>query len=90
MTGDREFPEDLREKMQGIIAVKRVQDICGVPPLQARQEAAIMKMSPMIEDLHCAFHELGRRRSYARFGLLQDSPRQILVLRDDFDSPSDD
>jgi hypothetical protein len=86
VTGDREFPDDLREKMLGVIAVHGVANNELTPSEKARERAAMMRYSRAIEDLHGLFHELARRRVQTRFGWLSDSPDQILVLRDEWEA----
>lgn len=87
-TGDREFPNDLREKIQGIIATKavyqRVREL--KPTIAAVEHVLTMRYSEMIEDLHSAFHTLASRRVKTRFGHWYDSPKANLVARDDHDS----
>ena len=86
VTGDREFPDDLREKIQGIIATKRVVTGEGEPSIsQVREECAIMRSSDLLEDLHSAFHVVARRRHQTRFGLLSDSPSGNSLRRKDHD-----
>jgi len=85
VTGDREFPEDAREHIQGVIARYQVADIGHVRNARAREEVEAMHMSLLIEGLHGAFHSLARRRIECRFGQLTDSPKDILVQRDDHD-----
>lgn len=83
-TGDREFPHDLREAMLTKIAVLRVDPGPGMPETEGRRAALACRYSELIEDLHSLFHELARRRLVFRFGLVQDSPRGFLKLRDEW------
>ncbi len=86
VTGDREFPDDLREKMQGLIAVHAVCTRSGIAPRPETLEyVASVGSSRLIDMLHESFHDLARRGLQTRFGRLGDSPSQILVLRDEHD-----
>lgn len=86
VTGDREFPDDLREKIQGIIAVKSIHVLPELPPNERmREDALCCRSSTLLESLHSAFHELARRGIVTRFGRMLDSPRGILHLRDEYD-----
>jgi hypothetical protein len=96
-TGDREFPDELREKILGAIATKGVfvlSDGLGVgklgPTAEARDYALATRYSELIEDLHSAFHALASRRTRCRWGFWSDSPRQNLVSRKDYDEPDAD
>ena len=90
-TGDREFPDELREKIMTVIAQKGVYVLSGLPPTEdACAQALAMRYSELIEDLHSAFHALASRRHKARWGLWSDSPRQNLVSRKCHDEPEDD
>ena len=88
VTGDREFPPDLRENIQGIIAISAVQCNEKLPrhPL-AVEYALATRSSQLVDALHMAFHELARRRIETRFGMLSDNPGHILAMRDDHDLP---
>ena len=87
VTGDREFPEDLRERILLVIATRAVYDLS--PAVPARQEpveyAATTKTSDLLETLHSLFHQLAARRVETRFGRLSDSPRAILNARNAYD-----
>jgi hypothetical protein len=84
VTGDREFPDDLREHILGDIAVLRV-DAGELPETQGRRNARDFRDSELVERLHDRFHELARRRVTTRFGVLTDSPRQNLVMREEWE-----
>lgn len=87
-TGDREFPDDLREKIQGIIAVKSLFRQTEIPCSdEAVDWALTLHYSSLIEDLHSAFHALASRRAETRWGRWSDSPRANLVARKDHDEP---
>ncbi len=86
ITGDREFPGDLREKILGAMAVGFVWQGGDLPiPQNAGWIARNMKYSAGIEAVHELFHELARRRVQTRFGVLSDSPTQMSLLRDEHD-----
>lgn len=85
VTGDREFPDDLREKIMGIIATQAVCEYILPPTRKALEYLKATHESVLLESLHSAFHELGRRRIQTRFGLLSDHPRSILVLREEWE-----
>jgi len=90
-TGDREFPDELREKIMTVIACKGVYVLSGLPPTEdARVQALVMRYSELIEDLHSAFHALASRRTRARWGFWSDSPRQNIVSRKCHDEPEDE
>jgi len=84
VTGDREFPDDLREKIQNIVATWAFSG--PLPPThRATEYASSCRNSQLSIELHSAFHEVARRRIETRFGMLSDSPSQILALRDEYD-----
>ena len=86
ITGDREFPDDLREKILGVMACGFVYQTGSLPtPHQADRMAREMGYSAGIEKVHELFHELARRRVRTRFGILCDSPTQMRMLRDEHD-----
>ncbi len=88
-TGDREFPDDLREKMMGVLAAKSVYQLPNLPPNEWARERALFGSSRAIEDMHELFHDLARRRIATRFcPSLPDSPTYIVALRDDHDNPT--
>ena len=81
VTGDREFPDDLREKIQGLIATHQTKVIEGQPPTRHREMNAAMRHSQLLIELHRAFHEVGSRRIKTRFGILSDHPAINLHMR---------
>jgi len=87
VTGDREFPEDLRVTIQGLIAVHKTEVTAGVPPTRAREMNLRMRRSQLVQELHNAFHEVGYRRIKTRFGVLSDNPRVNCLLRADYENP---
>ena len=89
-TGDREFPDDLRERILGIIAVKAMRAPGGLPPTQnARDYVLTVRRSELLADLHSAFHALASRRVKCRWGYWSDSPRQNLLSRKCHDEGDD-
>lgn len=84
VTGDREFPDDLREKIQGIVAVHSVYPTKLFNP-KAAAFLLDTKSSEVFSRLHSAFHEVASRRVPTRFGLLSDDPEGILKRRDNYD-----
>jgi len=82
VTGDREFPEDHRTEILGIIAVKRIDPIGGDSKNRSREWFQSCHSSRMIEDLHDAFHELARPRHETRFGPLSDNVNSNLFRKD--------
>src|SRR5579863_5057713 len=86
-TGDREFPDDLREKIQNLIAVFRLRDLTKPGELQqkAREWLVTMKDDRLFTELHSAFHVVASKRHMTRFGLLLDDPSGIVRRRDSFD-----
>lgn len=83
VTGDREFPDDLREKILGAIAIKGICQIGGLPVLEKTKAMVLaLKKSILLDDLHSAFHELAARNIRTRFGVFSDSPNDILQQRE--------
>ena len=83
-TGDREFPEEWRERIQGCIAVHRVAPPT-IPNLAAESYAKTTRSSEMISIVHRLFHHMASERIETRFGLLTDSPTDIVKRRDAHD-----
>lgn len=91
ITGDRQFPADLRERAMGLLACNclfRIDEID--PPQAAVRYFTIAGGSRALEELHELFHEVARRRVVTRFGLLSDDPRYDGVRRDDHDQDPQD
>jgi hypothetical protein len=84
ITGDREFPDDLREAMLGDIAVWRV-DAGALPETMGRRHARLHRNSELVARLHGRFHDLARRQVVTRFGLLTDDPLDSLMKRQQWD-----
>lgn len=87
ITGDREFPDDLREKMLGVLAVRCVFQPHDLPiPEKARERVlARVGYSRAVENMHDLFHDLARRGIATRFGRWNDDPSYCKVLRDEHD-----
>jgi hypothetical protein len=84
VTGDREFPEEMRERIQGIIACNRHQCLPGLEDLgmsQGGKMSEITRSSRLISELHSAFHDLAGMRIRTSYGRLDDSPEKILKRR---------
>lgn len=84
VTGDREFPDEWRERIQRIIAVYSVST--GHPSDTAIAHALTMGYSKLSQESHSVFHEIADARIETRFGLLSDSPSDILTRRDEHDA----
>lgn len=78
-TGDRHFPEDLREKIQGKIAVWEAR-----PGSRGEEHALMMFKSVLIEELHSLFHVLVDRRIQTPFGPITDHPVEFIKSRDEW------
>lgn len=81
VTGDREFPDDLRERANRLIATLRVRSVPSTMPSKGEQVLRAAKRSSLVDALHNLFHEVGRRRVETRFGRLADNPRAFLIAR---------
>jgi len=84
--GDREFPDDLRQKILDVIATRRIDR----PETKDRNEKMVewfnaIKQSKLVEDLHGCFHVVAEGRHETRFGILTDNPLDILKRRDAHD-----
>jgi hypothetical protein len=82
-TGDREFPDDLREKILTQITISGLVDYSGKPSsnFDAEDYVAATRSSDLLGRLHSLFHELARRRHPTRFGPWSDSPEGNLYRR---------
>lgn len=79
-TGDREFPNTMREKIMGAIAVWQSRVDGGIPT-KGRQFALVTRSSFLIGELHGLFHRLASGRVKTRFGMLTDDPSANLKMR---------
>lgn len=84
VTGDREFPDDFRERIQAAIAIYGVSIDNPSPEIVKRARAR--RHSELCVRLHDDFHELASARIETRFGRLNDNPGFILKLRDAHDA----
>jgi hypothetical protein len=84
VTGDRDFPNDLRELIQRKVAVYAIHALPEIEPnAEAREWVVSMRYSRLFEELHSAFHEVARRRPKHRFeGAFSDDPSGFLRIRD--------
>lgn len=87
VTGDREFPEGWREKIQNVIASRRLY-IGDIPNEHVIWLAKASRQSPLIVELHHFFHLLAGEKVETRFGVLSDDPIGILRRRIVYDSSS--
>lgn len=85
VTGDREFPDDLRGRIQLLIVEHAVRPSPNLWHAKPDGRARRARSSRLIEELHDAFHDVARRRHETRFGRLMDDPAYILELREDHD-----
>lgn len=81
VTGDREFPHDLREEIIGIIACNQAMVAPGLPPTKGREMSLTLHSSVLVDKLHEAFHRVAEKKLTTRFGLLTDDPSDILKSR---------
>lgn len=79
VTNDHEFPDDLRQKIHGIIATHSIASPHHSSPNPKARERAMGGSSALIELLHDAFHEVMKRDIWARFGRFTDNPPSILA-----------
>jgi hypothetical protein len=87
-TGDREFPDDLREKVLNTIATRAIYSPAGLEPTtRTREHVLALRYSEAVACLHLLFHALASRRIKTRFGFWTDSPTQNLVSRKCHDEP---
>ncbi len=86
VTGDREFPDDLREKIMGAFATRAVFSRGELPPTEHTLDYVLsVRCSRVIDEIHEFFHDLARRRIQTRFGRFSDNPPMILALRDEYE-----
>jgi len=90
-TGDREFPDDLRQQVQSAIAIHAVdpgRHLFEHPSTElanARAKAWLLTMrsSILLEELHRAFHRVGERKAVNRYdGYFSDDPSSFLRARE--------
>ncbi len=86
-TGDREFPDDLRQKALGLIAQWHVGVHASLKPRNKSLDwLRSLRSSRLVEEMHSLFHEVARRRIETRFGLLFDNPEAAWKRRDAHDT----
>lgn len=87
-TGDREFPDDLREAILNTIAMQSVSGPVQMPTLyeKPRRMALACRRSSLVGSLHSLFHKLAGRRVQTRFGRWSDDPAGNLRVRDAHDN----
>lgn len=92
ITGDREFPDELREKILGAFARRSIWVPEGSPSASERNRERVLglRCSRVVEDIHDLFHDVARSRTLTRFGFLSDSPRMDAIRRDEYDNPSEE
>jgi hypothetical protein len=93
-TGDREFPDDLREKVQGVIAINAIdfgryiyERPCSegnaLANARARAWLLTMRYSILLEELHSVFHVVATRRAPNRYDtFFTDDPTSFLRARE--------
>ena len=86
LTGDREFPNHVREQALIIMATKSISDCPKGIPGGGRRHYEVAKLCQAVSSLHCLWHFLAEDRITTRFGLLTDSPDEDLRARDKHDS----
>jgi hypothetical protein len=84
-TGDREFPEELRERIQGIIALWKLDWEDLKLKAKAREWLLNVRESRLFNELHRVFHDVARQKIKTRFGYLSDDPSGIVQRRDAYD-----
>jgi len=88
-TGDREFPDDLRARLQSVLmlsAIDYTRYACGRPGDQnarSRVWLLTMRSSRLVNDLHAAFHDVAAGRHPNRYDThFTDDPTSFLRARD--------
>lgn len=81
-SGDKDFPEDLRQKIVGHVALWNLgyTDMSPIP--KAKEWLLSLRSSKLINLLHEDFHDVAQRRIETRFGRLSDNPAHNLAHRD--------
>jgi len=94
VTGDREFPDELRQKVLNVIALnaidygwhiygKHVREGDALKNERARAWLLTMRYSILIEELHSTFHLVAAQRAPNRYdGFFSDDPTSFLRARD--------
>jgi hypothetical protein len=94
VTGDREFPDDLRDRIQGIVWRTAI-DYDAYVQRGSRRPRSLemnerskrwlltMRYSVMCEELHAAFHSVAQQRPPNRFdSFFTDDPSSFLRARE--------
>lgn len=100
VTGDRDFPDDLRERIQGLIAKKSIRafemmkgmfpKIMSTSFRDPREDLKAFWHHELFEDLHSLFHDVATRRHQHRFGgYFSDNPDGFLRVRDEATGDTD-
>lgn len=84
-SGDREFPEDLRQKIVGHVALFTLGYEGMEPTKKGIDWLLSVRSSKLIELLHNDFHDVATRRIKTRFGILSDRPSSNLARSDEYD-----
>jgi len=89
VTGDREFPEDLRQKAVALIGTWAVESkleefVPGIGPSPGVKHFKVMGYSRLIHEMHSLFHEVASREIKTRFGRFGDRPNLTLKQRDNW------
>jgi hypothetical protein len=87
--GDREFPDEFREKIWET-TVKYGLETIGVENGKCQtvlndknvQWYQMMRTSRLLSELHSLWHNIARNRTRTRFGVISDDPSGALRLRD--------
>lgn len=83
VTGDLDFPDDLRQSIVGAISIYGYESSTGIETTGNKFSDA-SRRSRLISELHSLFHEVAERHIKTRFGSLSDNPERILRLRDEY------
>ena len=88
-TGDREFPDELRVRLQSILMLSSIdytRFACNRPGdqnVRSRSWLLTMRSSRLINDLHAAFHDVAAGRHPNRYDThFTDDPTSFLRARD--------
>ena len=87
IAGDREFPPHLRERIMKAIALHACNTHFDLEPRDATMcRIERCGRSVLIDEMHSIFHDVARSRTETRFGMMNDSPSYMLVLREDYNN----
>lgn len=90
VTGDREFPDDLRQQILTQIARWHIGTHAGLSPMaEALEWFQDLKSSRLITELHSLFHAVASRRIKTRFGGFSDNPAGDLKARTAWETETD-